>query len=105
VLIGNRTEINGEKAMRTKNGIEIPETIGEARKMNFKDLEKACEEFNKHGMNVEDIQREWDKRWKDGFETAENLIMKILCDSSWASEDICSQVEDVVKEYKRVKLI
>lgn len=56
--------------------------IEDARKMNYAQLEKACEEFNKNGLSAEDIQKAWGKQFSDGF----NAGLKVkMTEASWIS--------------------
>ncbi len=69
-------------SMKIIDGIKVPETIGEARKMNFEQLQMACAAFNNHGLSAEDIKKEWDDHWWKGFDACLEMVLNHLdnCD-------------------------
>lgn len=90
--------------MRMVDGIEVPETIGEARTLNYEQLKKACDVFNDHGISAEDIKKQWDNHWWDGFNIAMNLVYETLngCDFTLAytAADIIELIEQEEDLYK-----
>lgn len=53
-------------------------TLGEARKMTYEQLTKACDVFNNHGLSGEDIQKAWDNNWWSGFDAAIDMVLNHL---------------------------
>lgn len=85
--------------MRIVDGIQVPETLGEARNMNFADLQKACETFNKQGVSVEEIEKAWDKHWQEGFDAAIDLVLNTIKNGGFfESVEIANQFADEIIE-------
>ena len=77
-------------------------TLDEARKMTYEQLQKACKEFNKNVLSAEDIQKAWDDRWKNGFETAINLVKKVVDNSpEKEAEALWYEIMEEVELYKK----
>ncbi len=91
--------------MRMVDGIEVPETIGEARTLNYEQLKKACDVFNNHGISADDIKKQWDNHWWSGFDAAIELVKNHLenCESidtlQWA--EIMDGIDENVDLYKK----
>lgn len=86
--------------MKIVDGIEVPETIGEAMRMNYQQLQKACAAFNNHGVSAEDIKRSWEEKYWEGFDNAIEFALNVISNSSYGTEDVALQIEDEVELYK-----
>lgn len=84
--------------MKIINGVEVPETLREARKMNYHQLEAACEAFNSHGLSVSDIEKAWHEQFLHGFNACLQIVFNYLekCEEVVGFRECLK--EDILKE-------